>query len=106
MAKKRHMVQLSAVREIADPRADVHQAAVINIATERLWRALRRLSVLERRVIVLRYGLYGTAPMTTRQVARSLGCSVGRAWEIEWQALRQLGDDEPLRAVCLLPEAA
>ncbi len=57
---------------------------------EKLRCYLRRLSVRERRIICMRYGLGGTAPLTQREVAKKLKISRSYVSRIEKKALIDL----------------
>ncbi len=75
--------------DVADPRGDVHEAAVSSIEAARVRRLVGGLPQLERHVICWRYGLGGES-LSVRQVAARLGVSLGGAWKIEQRALEQL----------------
>src|SRR5262249_54005002 len=53
-------------------------------------RVVAGLAVRERVVLVLRYGLEGTSPLTLREVGRRLGISRERVRQIEHRALLHL----------------
>jgi len=85
--------------ELPDIDVDVHETAVINIEAARVRRFVRRLPVLERKVIAARYGLAGN-PMSCRQLATRLGISKSTVSDIEQRAL------DRLRGMYELPDAA
>lgn len=80
-----------------DTGTDVQQGAVISIEVARLRRALRRLPMLERRVLEHRYGLGGTPELSTRQVAARLGIPRSTVWDTEQRALDMLRRDFGVR---------
>lgn len=73
-----------------DSKPDVHDRAVINIEVARLYRAMKRLPRLERRVIEHRYGLGEVEELSTRQIARKLGIPRSTVWDVEQRALELL----------------
>ena len=62
-------------------------------------RLLPRLGEREREVITARFALSGGEPQSLRTIGRSLGVSGERVRQIERKALRQLNEDERVRAV-------
>jgi len=62
------------------------------IDCEKLHAALQRLDLRSRRVVALRYGLFGTPPATQKEVAKVLGISRSYVSRIEKAALEQLHD--------------
>ena len=62
------------------------------IDCEKLHAALQRLDLRSRRVVALRYGLFGTPPATQKEVAKALGISRSYVSRIEKAALEQLHD--------------
>lgn len=83
--------------ELADPDTDVHDAAVTNIEAARVRQYVRMLPMMERKVIVLRFGLAGAA-LSCRQTAARLGLSptsVSRTERWALDRLRRLYDDVP-----------
>jgi RNA polymerase sporulation-specific sigma factor len=87
------------LEQLPDPDTDVEASVVASMEAERLRRAVRALPVLERKVIVARYGLLGET-LSCRQLAHRLGLSRSNVSAIEQRAL------ERLRSVYGLPEAA
>ena len=75
----------------------------IGLREEAVRAALRRLPDQEREVIVLRYGVGGTAPTPLREAGRRLGLSPERVRRIEHKALERLAET---REVAALAEAA
>ena len=63
------------------------------IQTDRLLQLVEnRLSPRERQIIIMRYGLYGIAPITQREIAISLGISRSYVSRIEKSAISKLHD--------------
>jgi RNA polymerase primary sigma factor len=60
-------------------------------------RALSRLEGPERRVIVLRFGLYGREPLPLREVGRLTGLSSEGVRKLERRALRKLAEEGELK---------
>ncbi len=58
--------------------------------SKKLYVFIKRLSERERRIITMRYGLYGTSPLTQKQVAQKLGISRSYVSRIETKALSRL----------------
>jgi RNA polymerase sigma factor (sigma-70 family) len=75
--------------EVADPDADVHEAAVINIEAARVRRQIRRLPTIERRVIRWRYGIE-CDKLTVREIAARMGIGKSTVSDIEARALDRL----------------
>jgi RNA polymerase sporulation-specific sigma factor len=99
---RHHLMLVPANRsylEVADPDADVHEAAVSSIEAARVRRMVRTLPVLERHVIAWRYGLAGQPPLTVREVAARLGIGKSTVADIEARALSRMrgavGEEEP-----------
>ena len=89
---RHHLMLVPADRsylEVADPDADVHEAAVSRIEAARVRRMVRSLPVIERHVIAWRYGLAGE-PLTVRDVAARLGISKSTVADIEARALERM----------------
>lgn len=63
----------------------------LHLQSEQLYDFLHRsLSPREREIVILRYGLYGTLPLTQREVAEKLGISRSYVSRIEKKALETL----------------
>jgi RNA polymerase sigma factor (sigma-70 family) len=77
------------MHNVPDPDSDVHEQAVASIEAARLRRAVRSLPMLERKVIVARYGLVGQ-PLSCRQAAARFGLSPSSISTIEHRALDRL----------------
>lgn len=77
------------MQQLPDPDGDVHERVVVSIEVARLRRFMRALPMLERRVLVARYGLVGR-PLTCRQIATQLGLSRRNVSTIEQRALDRL----------------
>ena len=60
------------------------------LRNEALAEALAALGDRERTLIILRYGLYGSEPMTLGQIGRELGISRERVRQLETEALKRL----------------
>jgi DNA-directed RNA polymerase sigma subunit (sigma70/sigma32) len=74
---------------VADPDHDVAETAIARIDAARARRQVRSLPMLERKVIIWRYGLLGEF-LTCREVAERLGMSKANAVAIEKRALARL----------------
>ncbi len=66
-------------------------AAAEALARTQLAQALENLSYRERRIVELRYGLFGEQPRTLDDVGRMFGLTRERARQIEEHAVRKLG---------------
>ena len=66
------------------------EAAAEAIDRSRLGQALENLSYRERRIVELRYGLFGEQPRTLDDVGRMFGLTRERARQIEEHAVRKL----------------
>jgi RNA polymerase primary sigma factor len=66
------------------------EAAAEAIDRSRLAQALENLSLRERRIVELRYGLFGEQPRTLDDVGRTFGLTRERARQIEEHAVRKL----------------
>ena len=80
---------------IADGLADrthpgPEEAAIRSVSKENIMRALNTLSPREKRVIMLRYGLWDSEPMTLEQVGELFHLTRERIRQIESRALRRL----------------
>ncbi len=62
----------------------------LRLQSEELYRLLKTLPEREREIITLRYGLYGTLPLTQREVAQKMGISRSYISRIEKKALFSL----------------
>jgi RNA polymerase primary sigma factor len=86
---------------IADRSApDVTETVSDGLRTEALGRALERLTPRLRRILELRYGLYGGEPMLLEAVGREVGLTRERVRQLETEALAKLAampDVEGLR---------
>jgi RNA polymerase primary sigma factor len=67
------------------------EAAAEALDRSRLALALENLSYRERRVVELRYGLFGEQPRTLDDIGRMFGLTRERARQIEEHAVRKLG---------------
>lgn len=81
--------------QVADPFADVAEAAISNIEAASLRARIRQLSPLSRRVICWYYGIDPTGAgagemLSLRMIGRRLGVSVGWAHELKRRALDEL----------------
>jgi RNA polymerase primary sigma factor len=86
---------------IADIRAECpYERAAMILTMETLRAALDELTLRERRVLALRYGLGGREPCTLEVIGRQLAVTRERARQIESRALeklKRLADVEPFR---------
>ena len=69
---------------------DVHEDYERKEETEALYRVVNRLSGRERQIVIMRYGLSGTQPLTQQQVADILHISRSYVSRIEKKALEEL----------------
>ncbi|MEX1141789.1 MAG: sigma-70 family RNA polymerase sigma factor [Thermoleophilaceae bacterium] len=67
------------------------EAAAEALDRSRLAQALENLSYRERRIVELRYGLFGEQPRTLDEVGRMFGLTRERTRQIEEHAVRKLG---------------
>ena len=66
----------------------------LKIKSDKLYKLLNeKLTKRERRIIIMRYGLYDTAPLTQRETAKHLGISRSYVSRIEKKALQTLHDE-------------
>ena len=73
---------------------DVHNAVELTVAGEYLRCAMARaLTKREQKVIELRYGLHGGAPVPQREIAKLLGISRSYVSRIEKKALSKLNKE-------------
>ena len=69
---------------------DVHEDYERKEETEALYRVVNRLSGRERQIVIMRYGLSGTQPLTQQQVADILHISRSYVSRIEKKGLEEL----------------
>ena len=69
---------------------DIEALVEQSIHTRQLYRLLAALEPREREILTLRYGLYGTVPLTQKEVAARLGISRSYVSRIEKRALGEL----------------
>ncbi len=69
---------------------DIEALVEQSIHTRQLYRHLAALEPREREILTLRYGLYGTVPLTQKEVAARLGISRSYVSRIEKRALGEL----------------
>ncbi len=62
----------------------------LHLQSDQLYRLLKELPQREQEIITLRYGLYGTLPLTQREVAEKMGISRSYISRIEKKALLTL----------------
>jgi RNA polymerase primary sigma factor len=67
------------------------EAAAEAMSRGRLAEALENLSYRERRIVILRYGLFGEHPRTLDEVGRMFGLTRERTRQVEEHAVRKLG---------------
>ena len=83
---------------VPDPVAELHlSAALRGVLAEELEQLLQHLTVEEREVLVLRFGLYDQPLRSRQDAAKALGLPVERVQRLEARALRKLRDPELLR---------
>lgn len=77
--------------DVISDNEDIVESIDLKIKTESLKRfILSALDERERKIIILRYGLYGSAELTQQQVAKRLGISRSYVSRIEKKALEKL----------------
>jgi RNA polymerase sporulation-specific sigma factor len=77
--------------DLLDDGTDLSELVQKRMESDRLYRALDTLPEgRQREILVWRYGLYGTAPMTQREVAKRLGISRSYVSRLEKQAMEAL----------------
>ena len=69
------------------------------LRSEALARALRKLSLRERQVVILRYGLAGEEPTTLEEIGQRLGLTRERVRQIEADSLRRLATTSDLKTL-------
>jgi RNA polymerase primary sigma factor len=69
------------------------------LRSEALTRALQKLCLRERQVVILRYGLAGEEPTTLEEIGRRLGLTRERVRQIEAESLRRLAATSDLKAL-------
>jgi RNA polymerase primary sigma factor len=85
---------------IADRSApDVTDTVADGLRTEALGRALERLTPRLRKILELRYGLYGGEPMLLEAVGREVGLTRERVRQLESEALRRLAERREIAAM-------
>ena len=77
--------------DLMDDGKDINQQVDMMIYSEQLLRFIDKcLTKREKKIIVMRYGLYGTLPRTQNEVAEILGISRSYVSRIEKKALEKL----------------
>lgn len=71
---------------------DILEQIDLKINSEKIREFLRELPERERKIIVMRYGLDGSNPLTQREVARALNISRSYVSRIEKRTLKELND--------------
>ena len=80
---------------VPDPVAELQlSAALRGVLAEELEQLLQRLTVEEREVLALRFGLYDQPLRSRQDAAKALGLPVERVQRLEARALRKLRDPE------------
>lgn len=74
---------------VADPRVEIEESVIRSLADARLRREIRRLPIIERRVVCWRHGLLGER-LGIREVAQRLGVPRSTAYDIERRAMDRL----------------
>ncbi len=62
----------------------------LKINTKKLYEYLEQMPEREKRILIMRYGLYNTKPLTQKQVASKLGISRSYVSRIETKALKRM----------------
>ncbi len=75
---------------VKDEEPDVEEVVIAKVQGESLLKTLSILEDKEREVLEFRYGLYGKAPKTQREIAKLLGISRSYVSRIEKRALGKL----------------
>ncbi len=73
-----------------DKVADPEELTEHNLLTKHINCALAKLTVQERDIITLRYGLGRSAPLTLKQCGLELGLSGERVRQVEQKAIKKL----------------
>ena len=76
--------------DILPDEANILDDIDLHLQSEQMYRYLRFLSPREQEILKLRYGLYGTTPMTQRETADRMGISRSYISRIEKKALETL----------------
>ena len=64
----------------------------LKINCGKLYQYLDKIPEREKKILIMRYGLYNTTPMTQKQVAEKLGISRSYVSRIETKALQRMRD--------------
>lgn len=62
----------------------------LKINSKKLYQYIERLELREKRILIMRYGLYNTLPHTQKQVAKKLGISRSYVSRIETKAISKM----------------
>jgi RNA polymerase primary sigma factor len=81
---------------IAGPDGDPAEEVAVSLGDGALTRALETLSLTERRVLDLRFGLSGDDPISLQKVGQELGLTRDRVRQLEQRALEQLSRNREL----------
>ncbi len=77
--------------DIIQDETNILDSIDLNIQSHKLYQFLQsQLPARERQILTLRYGLYGTVPLTQREVAKRLGISRSYVSRIEKKAIEEL----------------
>jgi DNA-directed RNA polymerase specialized sigma24 family protein len=76
--------------EVGDETADVHEAAVLDIRVAQLRRHLSRMTPLQRRVICMRWGVFGHKQYSLPEISQRTGLSVWTVRKLTDSGLRDL----------------
>ena len=62
----------------------------LKINCKKLYQYIKKIPEREKQILIMRYGLYNTIPMTQKQVAAKLGISRSYVSRIETKALKRM----------------
>ena len=84
---------------VADDEPLPEELVETTLRREALARALQKLALRERQVVILRYGLAGEEPTTLEEIGRRLGLTRERVRQIEADSLRRLAATSDLKTL-------
>ena len=64
----------------------------LKINCKKLYQYIEKIPEREKKILIMRYGLYNTLPLTQKQVAEKLGISRSYVSRIETKAINRLRD--------------
>ena len=71
---------------------NLFEDVTLRLQSEQIYRCLPQLPEREQQILTLRYGLYGSRPLTQREVAKKLDISRSYVSRLEKKALETLRD--------------